>query len=143
MDLLEIVERNKQIALMLGWKEATLEYKLKWCSVPTEERLNKLEQSYVPILMNEKGEALFEDTLDWHSDWNALMGALTYITKLGWNWELIDFKGSVDEDNCFSCSIFNLEPYKPLNKIEHSSSEPIKAVFLVVSDFAKSYNEKI
>jgi hypothetical protein len=72
-------ERNKEIALMLGWKEATLEYKLKWSGVKTEDRLNRLDKDFVPILMKENEEPLWEDSLRWHSDWNWLMESCKYL----------------------------------------------------------------
>jgi hypothetical protein len=81
--------------------------------------------------------------MHYHDDWNWLMEALKHVTKLGWNWELIDFNGTVKEEDCFSCSIFNLEIGQSLCKIKHNSTDPIKAVFIAVSDFAKLYyNEK-
>jgi hypothetical protein len=82
METTEIQERNKQIALMLGWKEATLEYKLKWSGVKTKERLNRLDKDFVPILMKENEEPLWEDSLRWHSDWNWLMEAVEFIENL-------------------------------------------------------------
>jgi len=122
---MELQERNKQIALMLGWKitDGIISY------IP-EESSFKHKEGYSA-----------DGFLQFDSDWNWIMEAVVHITSLGWNWEMIDFNGTVKEENCFSCSIFNLDLDKPYNKIKQVSSKPIEAVFIVVSDFAKSYNE--
>jgi hypothetical protein len=114
----EIQERNKQIALMLGWKEATLEYKLKWCNVKTEERLNRIKPKYIPILMKENEEPLFESFLKWDSDWNWLMMAIRFLHK--------HFESK-------ERSWTSIERYPLYTDIE--------TVFVLVSDFAKHYNE--
>jgi hypothetical protein len=114
----EINTRNREVALMLGWKEATLEYKLKWCVVPTEERLIRINPEYVPVLMKEKEEPLFESFLSWHSDWNWLMEAIQFLhnhfKSKEWSWP-------------------SIERYPLYTDIE--------TVFVLVSDFAKHYNE--
>ena len=110
-------ERNEQIALMLGWiKKGNL---------------------YAPSVND-----FFVEELTFHSDWNWIMKSLIHITNLGWNWELIDFNGTIKEKDCFSCSIFNLDLSKQYNKIKNESSNPIEVVFKTVSDFAKRYNNK-
>ena len=114
----EIQERNKEIALMLGWKEATLEYKLKWCSVKTEERLNRINPEYVPVLMKENEEPLFESFLRWHSDWNWIMKAIQFLQN--------HFESK-------ERSWTSIERYPLYTDIE--------TVFVLVSDFAKHYNE--
>jgi hypothetical protein len=115
----EIQERNKQIAMMLGWEEATLEYKLKWCSVPTEERLNRLNQDYVPLLMKENEDPLWNSSLLWHLDWNWLHDAILFLKKYFDNKEMV---------------WTSIERYPLFTDIE--------TVFIAVSDFAKLYNEK-
>ena len=115
----EINTRNREVALMLGWKEATLEYKLKWCNVKTEERLNRINPEYVPILTKENEEPLFESFLKWDSDWNWLMQAIQFLHKhfesKEWSWP-------------------SIERYPLYTDIE--------TVFVLVSDFAKHYNER-
>jgi hypothetical protein len=123
----EIQERNKQIAMMLGWKEATLEYKLRWCAVPTEERLNRLDQDHVPILMKENKDPLWSSSLLWHSDWNWLMEAVEFIEKV-YNNQPIYFGHN-------NCVIFSPKTIKSKGK------DKKEAVFIAVSDFAKLYNE--
>jgi hypothetical protein len=124
----EIQERNKQIAVMLGWNEATLEYKLRWCAVPTEERLNRLDQDDVPILMKENKDPLWSSSLLWHSDWNWLMEAVEFIEKV-YNNQPIYFGHK-------NCVIFSPKTIKSKGK------DKKEAVFIAVSDFAKLYNEK-
>jgi hypothetical protein len=114
----EIKERNKQIAFMFGWKEATLEYKLKWCVVPTEERLNRINPEYVPILTKENEEPLFESFLSWHSDWNRLMEAIQFLQKH-----------------------FESKERSWTSIERHPLYTDIETVFVLVSDFAKHYNE--
>jgi hypothetical protein len=121
----EIQERNKQIALMLGWKEATLEYKLRWCAVPTEERLNILDQDHVPILMKENKDPLWSSSLLWDSDWNWLMEAVEFIKE---------------------CDLYRNKYYDILHTkrklLQIFISEKKEFVFIAVSDFAKLYNER-
>jgi hypothetical protein len=124
----ETQDRNKQIALMLGWKEATLEYKLKWCAVPTEERLNRLDQDYVPILMKENKDPLWSSSLLWHSDWNWLMEAVEFIESKGY--EIGIFANRVE-------IITTIEE----NRVYETGGKTKKeAVFIAVSDFAKNHN---
>jgi hypothetical protein len=115
----KIQERNKQIAMMLGWEEATLEYKLRWCAVPTEERLNRLDQDDVPILMKENKDPLWSSSLLWHSDWNWLMEAVQFLYKYFESKEMV---------------WTTVERYPLYSEIE--------SVFVMVSDFAKLYNER-
>jgi hypothetical protein len=115
----EIIERNKQIALMLGFKEATLEYKLKWCSVPTEERLNRLNQANVPILVDKKDGPVWEDSLNWHLDWNLLHEAINFLQQ------------HFDDKEMVWTTIHRYHLYSN-----------IEDIFIVVSDCAKHYNEK-
>lgn len=157
----EIQERNKQIALMLGWEEATLEYKLKWCAVPTEERLNKLDPQYIPILMKENKAPLWQDSLMWNKDWNWLMEAVDFVKK--------NLRCSNDTENAklneyfidkwdFKVKSYNVtlmqwtnngwrmfdDKNKDLSMLyvigENCESEK-EAVFLIISNIAKLYNK--
>jgi len=140
----EIQERNKQIALMLGWKETTLEYKLKWRGVPTEERLKRLNQDYVPILMKENEDPLFNSSLRWHSNWNWLMEAVEFIYgTLGFR------KYSYSNEEHSRCLFTDMaiisqnHNYGGGNIITDSGKQSTEkeAVFIAVSDFAKLYNQ--
>jgi hypothetical protein len=157
----EILERNKEIALMLGWKEATLEYKMKWCAVPTEDRLIRLNQLYVPFLMKENNEPLFEDTMYWSESWNSLMDAVGFIKQnLRTSEDTADAKVGeyfIDEwsfgvksyyirliqwtDNgwrMFDGVNRDLSFYYIIGENCQSEKE---AIFLAVSDLAKLYNK--
>lgn len=161
----EIVERNKEIATMLGWKEATLEYKLKWCAIPTEERLNRINPKYVPILMKENEYPLFESSFVWHLDWNWLMEAVAFIkqniklsddeytkeAKIGeffideWEFRVKKYYLRIIQWTENGWRMFfgaNENPELSMYYIigENCTSEK-EAVFLIVSDFAKLYNE--
>jgi hypothetical protein len=135
----EIQERNKQIALMLGWKEATLEYKLKWCNVPTEEGLKRISQDFsVPILMKEKTYPLFNSSLRWLIDWNWLMEAVDFIEKLGFNTDSYSPVQGLVEDNFYEFNIWN----KINPEIQGRGNTNKEAVFIAVSDFAHIFNNK-
>ena len=130
----QIQERNKQIALMLGWKEATLEYKLKWCAVPTEERLNRLNQEYVPILMKENQDPLWNSSLLWHSDWNWLMEAVEFINKT-------HKENNPYRDLHYTIGYLLHGGWWGDNRIPERLLSDKTQLFLAVSDFAKLYNE--
>ena len=75
------------------------------------------------------------DFLKFHSDWNWIMEVLKQITKYGYNWELIDFNGTVTEEKFMKCSIFNLELGKPYNKFTTESSDEKEAVVQAINKF--------
>lgn len=158
----EILERNKEIALMLGWEEATTEYKMKWCAVPTEERLSRLNQTYVPFLMKENNEPLFEDSVLWNKDWNCLMDAVKFIkknlrtsedtddAKVGeyfideWRFGVKSYYIRLIQWNdkgwrMFDRENIDLSIYYVIGENCQSEKE---AIFLVVSDLAKLLNKK-
>jgi hypothetical protein len=140
----EILERNKEIALMLGWKEATLEYKMKWCAVPTEDRLNRLNQLYVPFLMKENNEPLFEDTVYWSKSWNSIMDAVEFINNLKIKQQT--FYVSITRSNVWVYQYkneTNICPASASGVLPENEFKPLKeTLFLAVSDFAKLYNNK-
>jgi hypothetical protein len=131
----EIQERNKQIALMLGWKEATLEYKLKWSGVKTEERLNRLDKDFVPILMKENEEPLWEDSLRWHSDWNWLMEAVEFINNT-------HNQGIPHRDLHYTMGYLLHGGWWRDTLIPERLLSDKTQLFIAVSDFAKLYNNK-
>jgi hypothetical protein len=132
----EIQERNKQIALMLGW-----------------ERHN--HASYFTWTKQNSKYHIYDSILQFDSNWNWLMDAVEFIEKLKFN-----TKACV---HCNNDRVY-LKTY-PLTQTELSPEEeyfakfisvtnfhfefcyalkPTKkeAVFIAVSDFAKLYNEK-
>lgn len=130
MNGVNLTERNKQIALMLGWKEATLEYKLKWCSVPTEERLNEINPKYVPILMKENEEPLWESSLKWHSNWNWLIEAVQFINKT-------HNQGNPHRDLLYTIKYLLNGGWWGERLVPMRNLSDIEPLFLAVSDFAK------
>jgi len=135
----EIQERNKQIALMLGWKitDGIISF------IPEENPF----QHEVGYSAN--------GFLQFHSDWNWLMEAVEFIEKLRFN-----TKACI---NCENDRVY-LKTY-PLTQTELSKEEEYfakfisvtdshfefcfniasskkEAVFMAVSDFAKLYNNK-
>jgi len=81
--------------------------------------------------------------LKFDSDWNWIMEVLSQITKIGWNWSLIDFKGTVKEEKPFEVAIFNLDLDKPYNKILFSAISPKEAVVQAINQFLIWYNKTI
>jgi hypothetical protein len=115
----EIQERNKQIALMLGWKitDGIISY------IPEENKF----QHEVGYSAN--------GFLRFHSDWNWLMEALEFLRIKGWCY---DSYSPISDDTLFECNIWN----KETTEVEGRSADSLKeATFLAVSDFAKLYNE--
>ena len=158
----EIQERNKEIALMRGWKEATLKYKIKWCGVKTEDRLNRLDKDFVPILMKENEEPLWEDSLRWHSDWNWLMESVEFIkkniksssntrdAKIGelfidkWEFKVKSYYVRLIQwtKNGWRMPDRDDMELSLLYIIGENCESEKEALFLIVSDIAKLYNEK-
>jgi hypothetical protein len=140
----EIQERNEQIALLLGYKKPSLEYKLKWTNVSTEERLNKLDSENIPIFIEDGKEPLFKDNLVWHCDWNWLMNVVHYSCTIGYR---MYFVSNESYSRCVFTDmsiITQKHDFEGGNIIVDSGEQKsdIKAVFIAVSDFAKLYNNK-
>jgi len=117
----EIQERNKQIALMLGWKETSAhkrdQYGYYQCveaySTPYRNTIDAQAVEY----QYDKNAFAVED-LRFHSDWNWLMMAIHFLHK--------HFESK-------ERSWTSIERYPLYTDIE--------TVFVLVSDFAKHYNE--
>jgi hypothetical protein len=137
----EIQERNKQILLMMGYHEATLEEKLKWCGIPTEERLNRINQSDVPAFFNEKEEPLFIESICCDSDWRWLMKAVEIIRLKKYSYDMYcpSYITDTDSDSEFECNLWDGINSEICGRSKSSLKE---AIFMVVSDFAKLYNNK-
>jgi hypothetical protein len=130
----EIQECNKQIALMLG------KYADRWDSNSLDS-MYEFPKKYTVhnVFATYKHQ---ESKLKFHSDWNWLMEAVEFIEKSGYNIEICSYHGN---DSLHYCAIHQLID-KDRNDItsiiepKHSNIK-IEAVFIVVSDFAKLYNE--
>jgi hypothetical protein len=122
----EIQERNKQIALMLGWEE---EQQGSWF---------KTDKSAKYVVYSEHQNYPHKG-LPFYRDWN-------------WLHEAIEFIENLNNGNCYSVKIVNnkCEIYintqyalaydKHLSIFQKLDSKK-EAVFTAVSDFAKLYNE--
>jgi len=110
----EIQERNKQIALMLGW-----------------ERHN--HASYFTWTKQNSKDHIYESILQFHLDWNWLHEAVEFIERLSVH--------HMVETNRSSCVIYNGKNIITANYFKADKTKK-EAVFIAVSDFAKLYNEK-
>lgn len=117
---IDILEYNKRCALFLGWKETTLEFKMKWLGVKLDG-LNKLRSSYIPILEKD-GDVFFEDTMLFHLDWNLIMDMLDAIEELGYATK-IDHEYAISNYGCDRCEIDTKE--NTLYKDEDEIKKPI------------------
>jgi hypothetical protein len=158
MELKEILERNSRIATMLGWEyidkdsHPTAYENYGWWKVGTYHK-------DIDARNNENWKG-FNDSLNFHKDWNKLMIASSFIKKnirTSYNtegakfgeifideWEfkinryyirLIQWK---DGWKMFDESNRNLSILYIIGENCHSELE---AVFKAISDFAKLYNE--
>jgi hypothetical protein len=121
MERTEIQDRNKDIALMLGFK-----YKNQnkyWGRYPLDNNSFLSRLGYV--MMN---------NLKFHSDWNWLMEAVEFISKNGFTYSIYK------NDKLYCCSIRIDRTISDFILIKNESQK--EAVFKAVSDFAKLYNEK-
>ncbi len=111
----EIQERNKQIALMLGW---TLKSYPTYISSPFHSRSVWWSPGTTKTFCCIEGEEFF------HSDWTWLMEAVTFC------------KSKIGTPSSVKIACLNGDINKALMTAEK------EAVFTAVSDFAKLYNEK-
>jgi hypothetical protein len=119
----EIQDRNKEIALMLGKKYQN----------------NKIVIHYNNVCgVNPTGET-WQECL-YHSDWNWLMEAVEFIEKkIKVNSEYASNYNVVFDS--LSCSI-ETTGYHQKTIINVNNQNRKEAVFLAISEFAKSYNNK-
>jgi hypothetical protein len=116
----EIQERNKQIALMLGFK-----YKNQakyWGRYPLDDNSFLSKLGYVMMC-----------NLKFHSDWNWLMKAVEFIERLS-VYHMV-------ETNRSSCVIYNGKNIITANYFKADKTKK-EAVFIAVSDFAQKFNNK-
>lgn len=130
----EIQERNKQIALMLGaykCSEISEQYELpKYMTFQPRENSNLCHTAKVCLL----------EDMQFQSDYNWLMEAVEFIEKkIKVNSEYASDYNVVFDS--FSCSI-ETTGYHQKTIININNQNRKEALFLVVSDFAKLYNNK-
>jgi hypothetical protein len=117
----EIQERNKQIALMLGW---TLKSYPTYISSPFHSRSVWWSPGTTKTFCCIEGEEFF------HSDWTWLMEAVEFIESRGYEIDIFA--------NCVEICTTPDEDYVS----EAVGKTKKEAVFIAVSDFAKLYNER-
>ena len=154
MDFLEITQRNKEIKIMLGWKEATLDYKMEWCGASTEETLLRVDPDYIPSL--EKDGEPFFDTWLCSIDWRITMEGYKFIsekiqdttdevTDVG---ELLIYEWDFGLKNHYIKVVqltesgfdINMPGGNILYTIGENCENIEEAFFLCISDFAKLFN---
>ncbi len=112
----EIQERNKQIALMLGYVNTT----------PTDKDFNIFEY---PTKIEGIPKMIETMSMRFHSDWNWIIESVEFIEKLGY--DVVIAKKICGIWTGGTCHIAGKGVFKKE-----------EAVFIAVSDFAKLYNEK-
>lgn len=135
----EILEYNKRCAEFLGYELITPQMRKspeKWNNSYWEHKDKANVDASKKVLGSEK-------SLSFNSDWNRIMEVLKQITKCGYNWELIDFNGTVREEKFMKCSIFNLQLDKPNHKFIFESSDAKEAVVQAIDSFLKFYNKNL
>jgi hypothetical protein len=127
----EIQECNKQIALMLGWKEHKLENNWFW---------GKKEMTYYKGFdkVNWSTPRVYIKYFKFHSNWNWLMEAVEFIEKLGYESLLGGSEYYYPEKGMRYIKSF----IKDDINIFQESKDKKEATFIAVSDFAKLYNNK-
>lgn len=139
MENKEILEGNKLIAEFMGWQEPSLEYKIKWCGVKTEERLKKINEEYIPYLIKEKNsEPLFKDSLRYHSSWDWLMPVVEKIAELD-----IAYRVGIVLIGYVKINGFQMPPIVKNVSREGSLINPtwLNATWLAVVEFINWYND--
>lgn len=133
----EIQERNKDIALMLDWKEYKPENNWFW---------GKKEMTYYKGFdkVTWTTPRVYMKFFEFHSDWRWLMDAVEFIEKLEY-----DFHGKIivftHGNNCTiqgSKLVTTTENFHPAIFLDYYGTDKKEAVFLAVAQFAKLYNNK-
>jgi hypothetical protein len=142
----EIQERNKQIALMLGWKYSFAHKVDQYGYYQTVDGystpyINTLDEQALEY-QSDKNAFAVED-LQFHSDWNWLMEAVEFIENLQSDNFYMEFFWL----NGPNVSLYQKDNQKGLILWEtHGRFKNVEtkkeAVFITVSDFAKLYNNK-
>jgi hypothetical protein len=123
MELQEIQDRNKEIALMLNWKEEQLG---SWFHI----------QNNVNYVVYSEHNNYPHKGLPFHRDWNWLMEAVEFIEKSNKYKVIIG-----PNDWCTIKTQFLHIKRDFVDVIDVCSSTTKKeAIFLAVSDFAKKFN---
>ena len=125
----ETQERNREIALMLGW--SLVEY-------PTHMKSPFHGRSVWWSPGTTKTFCCFEGKEFFHSDWTWLMGAKRFAEKNGFDISIRGFDIMVYRP---FRKRYNVRLVEPKLDADVDDSSITEAVFIAVSDFAKLYNE--
>lgn len=70
-----VIYNNILIAKFMGYIPTSQEFKMEWAGVDSLERLKIISREDIPILKKPESsyEVLFEDTMEYESDWSKLM----------------------------------------------------------------------
>ena len=133
-----IVERNRQIALMRGWKETSVDKRDQYGYYQCVEGYstpyrNALDEQAVEYQYDENAFAV--DDLQFHSDWNWLMGAVEFIENLD------NYYIQIEEKSCYIYDLTKFDDSQTNAFIIKDGKTKLEASFMAVSDFAKFYNE--
>jgi len=140
----EINKFNKKCAEFLGWKETSVQFKMDWICVKTEQQLNRIDSSLVPILEKD-GNVLFDDfdSMNFFDDWKWIMEVVEAIEKI-----YDDFHGYFGVYiNSNSCTIqgtnLRTDPdnYHPAYFSEHIGEDKKEAVIQAINESLIWYNE--
>lgn len=123
----ENLEEQILIAKLMGYKEASLEEKLKWVGIDSEERLNRMNPMYIPILTKEGEEPICILFLKYDSDYNMIMKAVEKVNEHDWVTIYAD-----------SCKIHALNPgeFEEIH-VELEGQPMINSIFKALVEYAK------
>jgi hypothetical protein len=135
----EIQERNKEIALMLGWSQN---------QNPDHDGVLEI---WWPVTTLEKPWGFRVERLEFHSDWNWLMEAVEFIeSKIIYTVKIISTPTISQRWYMYTVQIYNTRSATLLTQGEkiieiqshyHKNQSKKETVFIAVSDFAKMYNK--
>lgn len=136
----EVFEYNKRCALFLGWKETTEQFQIDWVGCKTKERLDRLDNAYIPIL-EKNGDVIFSDfsVMDFTNNWNWIMEVVDAIEKSN------KYKVTIGSDDWVKISTRFLHISSDFVDIVHlcSSTTKKEAVVQAIDYFLKFYNENL
>jgi hypothetical protein len=152
-------ERNKQIALMLGWKYSFAHKVDQYGYYQTVDRYstpyrNTFDEQALEY-QSDKNAFAVED-LQFHSDWSWVMEAVEFIENLKFNNTVCTNAPVIVDIKQKSCYIYisadiDKDTKLPKNgkyyywstgKLPIFSETKKEAIFIAVSNFAKLYNEE-
>lgn len=145
---------NIKCAKFLGWKETTEEFKINWVGCKSKERLEKLNQDYIPIF-EKNGNLIFNcfSTFNFYNDWRLIIEVIENIEKLdfsksGYSWESDNEKYYNNEGTRVSieyneCTIYENLALDPIHIYAHvKGKNKHDATTKAIDQFLTWYNSK-